>query len=380
MLTKIKGVLMSPAPAEGESGGTSTGSESNSSAAESTNASEAESGSGGEGDGNSEGVTSDASHEDDQSNFADGFDFDQMLAYDPFKQPAETQSESQSADPAKQQGQETADGERQTGQGQQAPAETTEKTKGQEAKESPELKLLREQNQQLIQALNNMQQNAEQTAATKTAEQAQKGQQTEEQVRAQRHETIAKSLPGYQFNIPDTVMQKMGSDDPAQIRAGLGEFAQGVAQVTHYNMAMQMEERFEKLRQELLQESVQNFRQTTQQEEAVKKQQSEVFNDFYGKFPELNKPELQEFVKMQAKLLAQRYGVPRWNESFRDTLGEHVKTLLGLGQQGPQPDADKGQGGQPTVPGKRFSAGSNSGRQNSGAPSLPDDIADTLLG
>ena len=173
-------------------------------------------------------------------------------------------------------------------------------------------------------------------------------------------------------------MQKFSSDDPATVQAGLSEYATGIAQVTHYNVLAQMRQEMAALREELLKESVDNFKQVSERETQEQTQRSAISNDFYGKFPELDKPELKLFVQMQAKQLAQQYGVQGWNENFRDTLGAHVKKILGMSGQGPRPDEDP----DPKKPGKsgqRFNSGSGAGRSKpSGKKDELADISDTL--
>ena len=384
MLIKVNNILQSQAPDEGNAaGGAATdGGESQVTSAggeQTTKASE-----GGDGAG------ADSSTSDDTSDgFVEDFDFDQFLTFDPFKdngevqgtksgKTAETKAEGDNASGTTSTTAST--GTQQTGQGQQTPATPAEKQPGQVAKESPEMALLRQQNQQLLQALNQIQQQVV-TQPAGTQAQTSTPAQTPEDKQKQWHESVAKSLPAYQMRIPDEILQKMGSDDPNVIRAGLAEFAQGVAQVTHYNVAMQMEQRLEALEQKLLEKSVSTFKQQTQAEQEAEKARTAIQKDFYGTFPELDKPELKLFIQTQAKLLAEQYGVNSWNESFRNALGEHVKRILGIGTQGPQPDAQQNQGkGQERKPGVRYSAGSGQGRVQSSPEGLVDDIASTLLG
>jgi hypothetical protein len=390
MLVKINGILMSQAPDAGGEGGSAGGA----SADAGTESGGQESG-GQEGDesGDEGGDTGGEASGDSGGEFNNDFDFDAFLEFDPFANPTgvrggDNKSGEEGGDKAAAEG-----GKPAPSQQQQKPAAGQEgkKDEGQggdkpAAETNPELELLRQQNQQLMQALSQIQKPADAAAAAATGQQG--GQaptaKTPEQVRQERHERVAKSLPQYQFQIPQEVMEKMGSDDPNQIRAGLSEFATGVASVAHYNVAMQFEERIAELEKQLLEKSVQQFRQTTQAEEAAKQTQKTVFDDFYGKYPELNKPGLQEFVQMQAQQLAKQYGVTGWSEQFRDTLGAHCKKLLGLGSgQGPSPDAGQGtkNGGQKPA-GTRFNSGGGNGGGNGGGRqqgSLGDEIADTLL-
>ncbi|WP_417436496.1 hypothetical protein [Idiomarina abyssalis] len=369
MLIKINNQLCSEAPDEGAAAG--GGGAEASAGAESGATDGGDSGSDSDSDSGAEAALTDG------QDFGD-FNLDEFLAYDPFGEGSQgTDTNSAGAE----------NNNSSTQEGAAAPADSgaaaTEAADGKgsgkestppQEKESPEIQLLRDQVARMNAAMQQMQQQAEQAG-----QQVAPAAQTPEAQQKARHEAVAGRLPPYQFQIPDSVMSKMGSDDPAQIRAGLGEFAQGVAQVTHYNMSMQMEERLEAMKAELLQESVQTFKQTTQAEQQEQQQKTAVFEDFYGKFPELNKPEMQLFVQTQAKLLAQQYGVQQWNPQFRDQLGEHVKKVLGIGSKpGPLPDAAPGKG--KTKPATRFNAGSGAGRQTSTQTDLGSDILDTLMG
>lgn len=388
MLVKINGILMSQAPDAGGEGGSAGGASADAGAGDGGQESGGQEGdeSGAEG-----GDTGGEAGGDSGGEFNNDFDFDAFLEFDPFANPTGVrggdnksgeeggnQAAAEGGKPApSQQQQKPAAGQEGQGQGE---------GKGQQsaAATNPELELLRKQNEQLMQALSQIQKPADAAAAAGQQGGAPAAAKTPEQVRQERHERVAKSLPQYQFQIPQEVMDKMGSDDPNQIRAGLAEFATGVASVAHYNVAMQFEERIAELEKQLLEKSVQQFRQTTQAEEQAKKTQKTVFDDFYGKYPELNKPGLQQFVQMQAQQLAQQYGVTGWSEQFRDTLGAHCKKLLGLGSgQGPSPDAGQGtkNGGQKPA-GTRFNAGGGNGGGNGGGRqqgNLGDEIADTLL-
>lgn len=392
MLTKINGVLMSEAVDGSESGAGGTGDAGAGSDAGSQGTSDGGD-AGGESGGDSGESAFGQSQADGQGDFGGDFDFDKFLAYDPFgegsqtgitpgQEPKKEEGAQGQQDPIKEPAGQQKDPAKNTGQGDQGPMGKDTKQPGQEEKENPELVLLRNQVQALTQMLNQQQQHTQQ--ATQGQGQNQ-GQKTPEQIQQERHQNIAKSLPAYAMNIPDSVMQKMGSDNPNDIRSGLAEFAQGVAQVTHYNVAMQMEERLAKLEQDMLEKSVQTFKQTTQAETAATEQKNAVFKDFYGKFPELKKPELQYLVQHTAKQLAQQYGVTGWNENFRDMLGEHVKKVLGMpAGQDPSSNAGGNQGNgqgqqQQKGGGQRFNAGSGAGRNNASKDDLSADIADTLF-
>lgn len=371
MLRKIDGIWSSMAPA-GEHGAESGSSGGEAAASDSGESSSEGEGTGDSGGGDSDGAAADSGAQD-GDDFGGDFDFDQFLEYDPFKQDPSPAPEKKEEKSGKEEGAKAdKDGEKSTGDGtgvgEGKKAESGDKSelellKEQIAADREELRKLKEQNKP-------------------AAEEGKKAPQTDEEKAKARHEAVMKSLPPYKFNIPKDVMEKLGSDNPADIQAGMSDFASGVAQVTHYNVLAQMEDRFEKLRDELLKESVSTLKETTKAEESAKKERDTIANDFYGKYPELDKPELRLFIQAQARQLAEEYGVNGWNEKFRDALGERVKKVLNLGgNQGPQPNEDaKGEEerGQ-KKPGVRFAAGGGTGRQTKGGDDVTGDIADTLF-
>lgn len=374
MLIKINGELCSAAPEEGAAGGSSLGNEGEASGGE---GSEGESSDGGEAQLNNEGLGDEG-----DADFAGEFNLDDFLSYDPFekgsrtaKQEEEpkgdgkepTEAEKLAAAEAKQ-GQEKPGGEKAPAS--KAPAEDPEK-----ALALQQIQTLQAQIQQMQQQMASGQQQAPAGAAP--AEDDEKAAYTKAD------QEVRQTLPPYQFNIPDSVMQNLGSDDPAKIKAGLGEFAQGVAQVTHYNVMMQMAQKNREMEKRLIEQSVNQVRSTTKQEESVATEKQKINNDFYGAFPSLNKPELKMLIQSTAASLVKEMGVTEWNENFRNALGNRVKMLLGQSGQneGPPPNQEAQQGQQQRKPGQRFNAGSGAGRSNTGkATDELDDIANTLLG
>ncbi|MBA4275093.1 MAG: hypothetical protein C0436_05505, partial [Alphaproteobacteria bacterium] len=57
-------------------------------------------------------------------------------------------------------------------------------------------------------------------------------------------------------------------------------------------------------------------------------QRQEIFQDFYGKFPDLSAPPIRNVIVDQAKQLQQQMGNPGWTPAFRDALGQHVRNML----------------------------------------------------
>lgn len=366
MLIKIDGELRSMAPEGGEAGGAGMGD---------TGAGDA----GGEQD--AEGQQAAAESDDDSldgeddPNFSGEFNLDDFLAYDPFAKKEQQAKQEEEPAPARPEEEPVA----KKPEGDEPAAAPAAGSNAPAGAMTPEMQLLLDQNRQLMQQLQQIQQGGQQQQATAEDDETEAYQKADQEIR--------QTLPQYQFQIPDSVMQKMGSEDPAKIREGLAEFAQGIAQVTHYNVMMQSRHYNHQMEKRLLEKSVSEVKTRAQAEESVASEKKKINNDFYGKFPALNKPEYKFLVQSTAASLAQEMGVTQWNQAFRDALGNRVLALLGQAgvNQGPQPNDPNGQQPpqqqQKRKPGQRFNAGSGAGRANNGKPDgVVDDIADTLFG
>lgn len=180
------------------------------------------------------------------------------------------------------------------------------------------------------------------------------------------------ALPNYQFQIPDELLQMMDSDDPAQRKQALTYLGQGVAQSVHQMVRQEMTDKMGRLQQELP--------QTIQQQQAAQAQQRQIFDDFYGTYQDLNRPELRPTIVEVAKAVAGEYqqkGMPvSWGPEFKQTVANRVYQVLGRqpGQQAPQQQAPARKSSQP----RNF--GGNARRGVGQADTEQLDIERTLFG
>lgn len=56
--------------------------------------------------------------------------------------------------------------------------------------------------------------------------------------------------------------------------------------------------------------------------------QQAMLKDFYGKYPELNKPDLWYIVQRSADMTAKQLGKTRWDAELRDKTAERVKLII----------------------------------------------------
>lgn len=129
-------------------------------------------------------------------------------------------------------------------------------------------------------------------------------------------------LPQYDFNIPDELIGALTGDDLGKFKQGVSALAKGIAMATHAQMVKHLEEamspRFAAI-PELIQTMANNQRQL-----------KTVHDDFYGKYPELNHPELKGFVKTIGEQVAKELGKKAWDAELRDSTAKRVKEILSV--------------------------------------------------
>jgi len=278
-------------------------------------------------------------------------DFDginDVLAFDPFAEGAETDSNSvessESTEVAQPDGSEATPepGKTET----EVEAETDEDPTVAQVEESPELVLLRQQLDTQKQLIEQLQQG---DATTPT-----EGENADE---------TKPSTPAYEFTIPEQMMTLVDSEDAAERRQGIGALAQGVAQTVHAQVMEQVQGMFTQV-------VPQTVMSVVQQQNTAKA----IFDDFYGQNPELNREELKPLVVQVAEAAFKESKAQEWSPALRDTIATRVKSILGQGKT--------------TTPAKvpaKAPAGPSSGRQSRGnnastpAAAQADDVASLLF-
>lgn len=161
------------------------------------------------------------------------------------------------------------------------------------------------------------------------------------------------TLPPYAFNIPPELLQLMYSEDPTERQQGLTAYAMGIARTVH----SQVRDEYQQVMQSAIQQAI----ASTQQAQQVRQ-------DFYGKYPELDKPELYPVVQAVAQQVAAQTGANSWTPEFRDAVGERVRALI-QPQAQPQPPRTPASG-QATAGNGRPAVGQK--------PTMADEIAALL--
>ena len=272
-------------------------------------------------------------------------EIEDVLRFDPF--PGEDMEEEQEATPAEQETQETeakpADG------GKEKPAQPAT-PEVPEVKENPEVNLLKEKlaaQSELIEALRANQGGKDGAEPKKEGGEAKP------------------DLPDYLVNVPDELLAGLGSEDPAERKQAVQYLIQGTAQLVHKTVAKIIDERVSGVST--------SVPQMIQQAMVAQTQQKAIFDDFYGKYPELKNPVLNTIIKDTAKALQQE-GYTEWNTNFRDALAKKVKeTVAALGGTLPAKAEVKPNGKPPVM------VGGGSTRSSSNSKSLEQEIVDTLF-
>lgn len=176
-------------------------------------------------------------------------------------------------------------------------------------------------------------------------------------------ESPFEKVPGYDFSIPDGLVELLNSEDPKERTQGIAAFGKGVSQVVHKTIMGEMGG----VIQQVVEAIPQMVAQINQQTET----QKSIFDDFYGTFKDLNRKELYPTIQTvtQQVLSDPAYG-GQWSAAARDEIGKRVYALMGRAAPG-------GQQQQQTSPPK-IHGGGNSGTRPTPGKTEGQDIVDTL--
>lgn len=128
-------------------------------------------------------------------------------------------------------------------------------------------------------------------------------------------------VPSYDYNVPDQLVEMMGSEDPNERKQAMGFLVKGVAQGIHQQIMSTVGSQFQNLQQ--------HIPQTVQQMQQTQAVQQQVATDFYGTYPEFNDPNITPIVQNVAKQVMEEQGKNAWDQSLRDEIGKRVKGILG---------------------------------------------------
>lgn len=139
-----------------------------------------------------------------------------------------------------------------------------------------------------------------------------------------KEEQLPFDIPPYQFEVNDKLMDNLYSEDAATRKQAMATLLAANNQAVHKTLGAQM---FGLMR-ETLKQAVPHIiamANTTQQQGGAQRQ---VRDDFYGKYPTLNVPQLKPFVMQVAQEMVKEGKFQGWNEEFRDALGQRVTGML----------------------------------------------------
>ncbi len=167
-------------------------------------------------------------------------------------------------------------------------------------------------------------------------------------------------IPEYNFDVPDKLVEALTSSEVPTFKKGVQALIQGMAGAVHAQMIAHVQEmynpRFESVPAMIMQ---------TLQAQAKAKA---VSDDFYGKYPQFNHPQLKNLVKQTGEVLAKKLGKTDWDEELRDAIANEMTGILSAVK--PQQEQSK--------PPRMLS--SSSARVAPAVDDVSKDIADTIFG
>lgn len=236
-----------------------------------------------------------ATEQESQAPESQGEDIVSIFQYDPFA-PSEPSEEAPEPEPEGEQ-EEGTEGTEEAASDEGGEEEVPEPSKPEGQSEQPQQP---PQNQQL------------ETILSRLSQQLDQGSQQQPEKQEQKEPEV----PAYDFNIPDEIVQGMASEDPGERKKALAAYTKGVAQAIHKTMRSEVQEEFQRVPN-----MIQSHTQQTQRAQTI-------FQDFYGQYPELNRPELRSLITNQAQAMMQENPNMQWSPQVRDEIARRVRGVL----------------------------------------------------
>lgn len=124
----------------------------------------------------------------------------------------------------------------------------------------------------------------------------------------------------YTHDVPDDVLNALGSDDPGQRRAGIQAIMTASGVRTHMVVQQLMGQAFQALEQRIM--------QTVQRTQATQTQQTDMQRDFYGRYPALNDPMIKPVVVQAAQLLLREQPHLAQAGGYTPQLGDAIAQFI----------------------------------------------------
>lgn len=220
---------------------------------------------------------------------------------------------------------------------------------------SPEIQQLREQVSSLTAALATR---AESTPAAKTDAAAK----------------AAEEEKPFAFNLPADLVEAIGAEDVATRGQALEVMTNGIANSVYKH-----------IRDEISKEFSERVPVQIQRSMDARNEQEEVFNDFYGTFPQYKDPAIRGLIVNVASQVLRESGAQAWSPQIRDAVGARVAQVLSSTQPQqtvPQQTGEVAPPATPTPtpqPPKQFGGNSRPSTVSSG-DDFSKEIEDTLFG
>lgn len=121
------------------------------------------------------------------------------------------------------------------------------------------------------------------------------------------------------IQVPVELLNAIRSDDPAQASMAFTAFAQGTMNTVYKRVRNELAEFVSQALPELIDSRTASVAETKRVEQ-----------DFYGTYPQFNKPELKPLIARIGAQVAAELGpqFQGWNEHFRDLVGSRALSLL----------------------------------------------------
>lgn len=123
--------------------------------------------------------------------------------------------------------------------------------------------------------------------------------------------------PAYDFQIPEALATALTSDDARERLGATQNLIKGTARAVHQTVVAS-------LRREVAQVVPLMIQHFTQQA----KQMDQIKTDFYGKYPQFDRPELRQMISSVGNELFNSGAFKQWSPEFRDAIAARVSQVL----------------------------------------------------
>lgn len=128
--------------------------------------------------------------------------------------------------------------------------------------------------------------------------------------------------PSYSYKMPDDLVEHLSSEDSRTRATALSFLVSQIGQAVHSEVM-----------KEVLHE-INNASARMRVEMESQATANDIRRDFYGAFPQLNKPEYHPIVAMVSQQVMREMNANEWNQHIRNAVGQRVLAMLRMNAQG----------------------------------------------